>query len=84
VEGPDVYGILQMAGESLCVSSSLSLPLLMSATRSRQWENNSGPIFVLHDGPPYANGHLHMGHALNKVVKDFINRYKALRGYRVK
>lgn len=48
-----------------------------------QWENNSGPIFVLHDGPPYANGHLHMGHALNKVVKDFINRYKALRGYRV-
>ena len=29
--------------------------------------------FILHDGPPYANGHLHMGHALNKVLKDVIN-----------
>lgn len=27
----------------------------------RQWANNTGPLFVLHDGPPYANGHLHMG-----------------------
>lgn len=32
--------------------------------------------FVLHDGPPYANGSLHMGHALNKILKDIINRYK--------
>lgn len=32
--------------------------------------------FVLHDGPPYANGDLHMGHALNKILKDIINRYK--------
>ncbi len=32
------------------------------------------PLFILHDGPPYANGHLHMGHALNKVLKDMINR----------
>ena len=30
--------------------------------------------FTLHDGPPYANGDLHIGHALNKVLKDFINR----------
>ncbi|MDH3594675.1 MAG: class I tRNA ligase family protein, partial [Rhodospirillales bacterium] len=30
--------------------------------------------FILHDGPPYANGHLHMGHALNKILKDVINR----------
>ena len=30
--------------------------------------------FILHDGPPYANGHLHIGHALNKVLKDFITR----------
>ena len=30
------------------------------------------PLFVLHDGPPYANGDLHMGHALNKILKDFI------------
>lgn len=31
---------------------------------------------MLHDGPPYANGNLHMGHALNKILKDIINRYK--------
>ena len=44
---------------------------------------NSGEIFTLHDGPPYANGSLHMGHALNKVLKDIVNKYKILRGYRV-
>lgn len=38
-------------------------------------------MFVLHDGPPYANGGLHMGHALNKVLKDFIVRYKSMTGY---
>lgn len=32
--------------------------------------------FILHDGPPYANGDLHIGHALNKILKDMINRYK--------
>ncbi|WP_277673629.1 isoleucine--tRNA ligase [Piscibacillus halophilus] len=39
------------------------------------------PLFVLHDGPPYANGDLHMGHALNKILKDFIVRYKSMSGY---
>lgn len=39
------------------------------------------PFFVLHDGPPYANGDLHMGHALNKVLKDFIVRHKSMTGY---
>ncbi|MBD7936796.1 isoleucine--tRNA ligase [Cytobacillus sp. Sa5YUA1] len=39
------------------------------------------PLFILHDGPPYANGDLHIGHALNKVLKDFINRYKSMSGY---
>ncbi|KAF6756285.1 isoleucyl-tRNA synthetase [Ephemerocybe angulata] len=48
-----------------------------------QWENNKGPVFVLHDGPPYANGNLHMGHALNKVLKDMINRFHLLQGRRV-
>lgn len=46
--------------------------------------NNQGDVFTLHDGPPYANGTLHMGHALNKVLKDIINRYKLLRGYKVR
>jgi isoleucyl-tRNA synthetase len=39
------------------------------------------PLFVLHDGPPYANGNIHMGHALNKILKDFIVRYKSMSGY---
>ena len=45
--------------------------------------SNNGEIFTLHDGPPYANGSLHMGHALNKVLKDIINKYKTLRGFKV-
>ncbi len=40
--------------------------------------------FILHDGPPYANGALHMGHALNKILKDIINKYKLLQGYQVR
>ena len=43
-------------------------------------QNNPGEIFTLHDGPPYANGTLHMGHALNKVLKDIVNRYQLLQG----
>ncbi|WP_102692736.1 isoleucine--tRNA ligase [Rummeliibacillus pycnus] len=39
------------------------------------------PAFILHDGPPYANGDLHMGHALNKVLKDMINRHRSMTGY---
>src|SRR6478752_267418 len=39
------------------------------------------PLFVLHDGPPYANGDIHMGHALNKILKDFIVRYKSMSGF---
>lgn len=38
--------------------------------------------FLLHDGPPYSNGDIHMGHALNKLLKDFVVRYKAMSGYR--
>jgi len=44
--------------------------------------NADGPTFVLHDGPPYANGHIHMGTAFNKVFKDLIVKYKTMRGYR--
>ncbi len=45
---------------------------------------NFGPSWTLHDGPPYANGHLHMGHLLNKVLKDVYNRHKLSRGQRVR
>ncbi len=44
--------------------------------------NEGKPDFILHDGPPFSNGHLHMGHALNKTLKDFIIRYKSMSGYR--
>ena len=43
--------------------------------------NEGKPLFVLHDGPPYANGDIHMGTALNKVLKDFIVRYKNMAGF---
>src|SRR5947208_15672636 len=44
-------------------------------------EANAGrPRFVLHDGPPYANGHIHIGHTLNKVLKDVIVKYRAMSG----
>lgn len=44
-------------------------------------KNEGKEPFVLHDGPPYANGEIHAGHALNKVLKDTIVRYKNLKGY---
>ncbi|MBI5595736.1 MAG: isoleucine--tRNA ligase [Elusimicrobia bacterium] len=40
------------------------------------------PLFVLHDGPPYANGHIHIGHALNKVLKDMVVKSRAMMGFR--
>ncbi|MBQ8275655.1 MAG: class I tRNA ligase family protein, partial [Clostridia bacterium] len=46
-------------------------------------KNADCPAFVLHDGPPFSNGNIHMGHALNKILKDFINKYKSMAGFRV-
>lgn len=43
--------------------------------------NEGKPLFVLHDGPPYANGDIHIGHSLNKTIKDFIVRYKNMTGF---
>jgi isoleucyl-tRNA synthetase len=47
-------------------------------------ENNPGELFILHDGPPYANGSFHSGHALGKILKDIINRYQLLRGRKIR
>ena len=44
-------------------------------------KNKEGKTFVLHDGPPYANGSIHIGHAFNKIIKDFVNKSHAQRGY---
>ncbi|MBO5354773.1 MAG: isoleucine--tRNA ligase [Clostridia bacterium] len=47
-------------------------------------KNGEGkPYFVLHDGPPFSNGNIHMGHALNKILKDFINKSRNMMGYKV-
>ena len=43
--------------------------------------NQGKPRFILHDGPPYANGNIHIGHALNKILKDIIIKYKAMTGH---
>lgn len=44
-------------------------------------QNKNNPHFILHDGPPYANGSIHVGHAMNKILKDIIVRYKSLQGF---
>ncbi|KAA6452938.1 isoleucine--tRNA ligase [Bacillus swezeyi] len=53
----------------------------MDIYRLVQKRTEGRPMFVLHDGPPYANGDIHMGHALNKVLKDFIVRSRSMSGY---
>jgi isoleucyl-tRNA synthetase len=47
-------------------------------------QTNPGPVFTLHDGPPYANGSLHVGHALNKILKDILNKHALLNGRRAR
>lgn len=47
-----------------------------------QEHRRNAPLFVLHDGPPYANGNIHIGHTLNKVLKDFIVRFRTMAGWR--
>ncbi|MBW4442552.1 MAG: isoleucine--tRNA ligase [Plectolyngbya sp. WJT66-NPBG17] len=47
-------------------------------------QENPGELFILHDGPPYANGALHIGHAMNKILKDTINKYQLLKGRKVR
>lgn len=49
--------------------------------RRVQEKNKNSTPYILHDGPPYANGHIHIGHALNKILKDVIVKYKSMRGF---
>jgi len=46
-----------------------------------QQKNKTGTPYMLHDGPPYANGHIHIGHALNKILKDIIVKFKSMQGF---
>ncbi|AEX86246.1 isoleucine--tRNA ligase [Marinitoga sp. 1135] len=45
-------------------------------------EREKAPVYILHDGPPYANGHIHIGHVLNKILKDIIIKYKTMQGFK--
>jgi isoleucyl-tRNA synthetase len=47
-------------------------------------QNNPGELFILHDGPPYANGDLHIGHALGGIMKDTVNKFQMLQGRKVR
>nr|CAD7456237.1 unnamed protein product [Timema tahoe] len=83
--GPRTYGV--------CIGAFRSSFQLVSALQPRtcgfsslyawQRKNVTGPDFVLHDGPPYANGKPHMGHAINKILKDITLRHKLLQGHKV-
>jgi len=53
----------------------------MNLYNKRLEKNKDNKPYVLHDGPPYANGNIHIGHALNKVLKDFVLRYKSMQGF---
>lgn len=53
----------------------------MDLYHKRLAKRDGAPKFVLHDGPPYANGKIHIGHAMNKTIKDIIVKYKAMRGF---
>ena len=46
-------------------------------------QSRGRPLYVLHDGPPYANGHIHLGHALNKILKDFVVKSRTMQGRKV-
>ncbi|MDF2686566.1 MAG: isoleucyl-tRNA synthetase [Clostridia bacterium] len=60
---------------------------LMESEKNKLYEqllekNKDKPLYILHDGPPYANGDIHIGHALNKILKDFLIRYKNMSGFK--
>lgn len=45
-------------------------------------KNGGKPLYIVHNGPPYANGNIHMGHALNHILQEFVVRYKNMSGFK--
>ena len=76
-EFPMRASLPQREPEMLAESERKGLYALMQKKRE------GAPTFVLHDGPPFSNGNIHMGTAMNKILKDFINKYKHMTGFRV-
>ena len=56
------------------------IQLRIDANRIREARKDA-PLYTLHDGPPYANGDIHMGHVINKVLKDFVVKYRTMTGF---
>ena len=87
VEKVDYAGTLNLPKTSFKMKANLAQkePLTLRDWKKSEIYKKSlregNEFFVLHDGPPYANGNIHIGHALNKVLKDIILKYKRLRGY---
>ena len=87
VEKVDYAGSLNLPKTSFKMKANLTQkePLTLrdwkKATIYEKSKEGDKPFFMLHDGPPYANGDIHIGHALNKVLKDIILKYKRLRGF---
>ena len=88
VEGVDYAGTLNLPKTSFKMKANLAQkePLIIRDWNKKKIYEKSiegdKPTFILHDGPPYANGDIHIGHAMNKVLKDIILKYKRLRGYK--
>jgi len=88
-EKPDVKSTLNLPRTSFAMKASLAQKepeFLLKWERDGLYrkilEKRRGrPVFVLHDGPPYANGHIHLGTALNKILKDFIVKTRSMQGY---
>ena len=76
-EFPMRAGLPQREPEMIAYWESIDLYHKMLSVREDK------PLFVLHDGPPFSNGNIHMGHALNKILKDFINKSRSMFGYKV-
>nr|XP_032803688.1 isoleucine--tRNA ligase, mitochondrial isoform X1 [Petromyzon marinus] len=75
---------MKLAGQAL-LNKELEIQEVCNFSGLYDWqkERKSKKEFCLHDGPPYANGDPHVGHVLNKVLKDITNRYYVMRGYKV-
>ena len=85
----DVKGTLNLPRTSFAMKASLAQKepeMIRKWDEERLYERileskRGRPVFILHDGPPYANGHIHLGTTLNKVLKDFIVKTKAMEGH---
>ncbi|ESO90131.1 hypothetical protein LOTGIDRAFT_233929 [Lottia gigantea] len=71
--------------DGAAIKRELNIQKACSFNKLYSWQRQTdrNKEFVLHDGPPYANGATHVGHAINKILKDVTNRYKLLRGYKI-